>query len=124
MTSRQFLRVGGGVLFLLGVLGFVHVLGPTPETSIFGTTWWSDTGESWGHLILGIIALIGVYVFDADAQKSLATVLGTILVLVGLYSIFNGNFLGVSLENPADTILHLILGIWALIATRGREEVA
>ncbi len=121
MNSKQFLRVGGAVLVVLGVLGFARVLGPTPGASIFGVTWWSDNGESWGHLILGIAALIGAYAFDAEPQKSLATILGTILVLVGLYSIFNGNFLGVSLENPADTIVHLVIGIWALIATRGRE---
>ncbi len=124
MNSKKFLRVGGAVLIVLGVLGFVRVLGPTPEASIFGATWWSDNGESWGHLILGIVALIGAYAFDADPQKTLATILGTILVLVGLYGIFNGNFLGVSLENPADTIVHLVIGIWALIATRGRGEVA
>jgi hypothetical protein len=36
MNPRQFLIVGGAVLVLVGVLGFVGVIGPTPSDSIFG----------------------------------------------------------------------------------------
>ncbi|MBI2623653.1 MAG: hypothetical protein HYW65_03725 [Candidatus Liptonbacteria bacterium] len=122
MNPKQFLRIGGGVLVLVGILGFVNVLGPTPEASIFGAGWWFDNGENWAHLIIGIVALIAAYALSAEAQKPLVVVVGIVAVLVGLYSILVGeSFLGANLENPADSILHLVVGIWALIASRGRE---
>jgi len=58
MTPKQFLRVGGVVLIVVGILGFAGVLGPTADKSIFGANWWFDNGENWVHLILGIVAVI------------------------------------------------------------------
>jgi hypothetical protein len=34
-----------------------------------------------------------------------------------VYSIFEQQFLGSNLENPADTLLHLAVGAWALLAS-------
>jgi hypothetical protein len=31
--------------------------------------------------------------------------------------IFTEEFLGTNLENPADTLLHLMVGAWALLAS-------
>jgi uncharacterized protein YjeT (DUF2065 family) len=121
MNPKQFLRIGGVVLVVVGILGFVNVLGPTAEASMFGDAWWFDNGENWAHLIIGIIAFVAAYALGAEAQKPLVVAVGVIAVLVGLYSIVVGeNFLGANLENPADSILHLVVGIWALIAARGR----
>lgn len=116
MNPKQFLQIGGAVLVLIGILGFVGVLGPTSGDSIFGPTWWFDNGENGAHLVLGIVGLIAVFVLPAQLQKWLVLLLGVVGVLVGIYSIFQQNFLGANLENPADTLLHIIVGAWALWA--------
>jgi hypothetical protein len=120
MTPKQFLLVGGIVLVVVGILGFIGVTGPTPEQSIFGEAWWFDNGENWAHLIIGVVGVIAAYALSANLQKLLVMVLGIIGVLVGLYSLFNQSFLGSNLQNPADTLLHLVVGAWALYASMGK----
>lgn len=121
MTPKSFLLVGGIVLILVGILGF-FLIGPTAEGSIFGDAWWFDNGENWVHLILGIVALIGAFAFPMSLQKPVVMIVGIIALLVGLYSLFIGEgFLGANLENPADTILHIIVGLWALLSLKGKS---
>src|SRR5262245_19750190 len=117
-TPKGFLKVGGIILILVGILGMIGVIGPTADQSIFGSAWWFDGGENWAHLILGIVGLLAAYVLGAGAQRGLVMLLGIIGVLVGIYSIFNQSFLGANLENPADTLLHIVVGAWALMASR------
>ena len=71
MNPKQFLTIGGVVLVLLGILGFVNVIGPTSEVSIFGSAWWFDNAENWAHLILGIVALLAAFALPGTAQKPL-----------------------------------------------------
>lgn len=128
MNPKQFLLIGGAVLLLVGILGFVNVLGPTPDKSLFGEPWWFDKGENWAHSILGVVALLaGVALKDAQAQKWLVVVVGVVAVLVGLVGFFleatPPNFLGANLENPADNILHLVVGAWALFAGLRKTEM-
>ena len=118
MNPKQFLLLGGVVLVLVGVLGFVGVLGPTADASIFGSAWWFDSAENWAHLVLGIVALILAYATGLSLQRPVVMLLGIIGVLVGLYSFFGyPMLLGANLENPLDSILHLVVGIWALAAS-------
>lgn len=117
MNSKQFLQVGGVVLVLVALLGFVGVIGPTAGNSIFGAAWWFDNGENWAHLLFGIVALVASAALGMSAQKLLTQLVGALGVLVGLYSlVISTNFLGANLENPADSILHLAIGAWALWA--------
>ncbi len=117
-TPKGFLTVGGVVLVLVGILGFVGVTGPMPESSLFGSAWWFDNGENWAHLLLGVVALLAAYVLPMGAQRSLVMLLGVVGVLIGLYSaVYSTEFLGANLENPADTLLHLVVGAWALAAS-------
>jgi hypothetical protein len=125
LNSKQFLLIGGIVLVLVGILGFIGVIGPTAAASIFKGAWWFDNGENWAHLILGIVGLIAAFAFPAGIQKPLVILLGIVGVLVGLYSLFgNTNFLGANLENPADSILHLVVGAWALWAAFRKTPMA
>lgn len=121
MNPKQFLQIGGAVLILVGILGFAGVIGPLPENSIFGPTWWFDNGENWAHLVLGIVGILASLVLGASLQKPLVMLLGIVGVLIGIYSAFiSTTFLGANLENPADTLLHLVVGAWALWASMGK----
>ncbi len=58
MNPKQFLLLGGLILTLVGILGFVGVIGPSAANSLFGANWWFDNGENWAHLVLGLVALV------------------------------------------------------------------
>lgn len=123
MNPKQFLQIGGAVLVLVGILGFAGILGPGPGDSLFGEAWWFDNSENWAHLVLGVVGLFASFVLPAQLQRWLVLVLGVVGVLVGLYSLFvSESFLGANLENPADTILHLAVGAWALWAAFGGKK--
>lgn len=117
ITPKMFLQAGGIILVLVAVLGYIGVIGPTPDASIFGAGWYFDNVENIVHLVLGIVALVAVYVLPVSLHKPLVVLVGIVAVLAGLYSLFVGGTLGgANLENPADTILHLVVGAWALWA--------
>jgi len=122
MRSKQFLQIGGVILVVVGIIGFFGIIGPTAEKSIFGSSWYFDNGENWAHLLLGIVALIAAMAFPASAQKPLVMILGIIGILIGIYSFFSQTFLGSNLQNPADSILHLVIGAWALWASMSKGD--
>lgn len=118
LTPKGFLKLGGIVLILVGILGFAGIIGPMSENSIFGNFWWFDNAENWAHLILGIVGLVAAFVLPAGIQKMLVMVLGIVGIIVGVYSLLIAQKLGpANLENPADTVLHLVVGVWALVAS-------
>jgi hypothetical protein len=116
VNPKQFLQIGGAVLLLVGILGFVGVIGPTADDSIFGETWWFDNGENWAHTLLGIAGLLASFVFPAAAQRGLVFLLGVVGIFFGIYNLFTEDFLGTNLEQHADTLLHFVVGGWALLA--------
>lgn len=123
MNPKQFLQWGGVVLVLVALLGFFGVIGPTAEESLFGAGWWFDQSENWAHLLLGVVALLASVVLKgAGAQKGLVTLVGLLALAVGVIGFFlkgeAPNFLGANLENPADNVLHIVVGLWALLAAR------
>lgn len=117
MNSKQFLIVGGAILLLVGILGYIGVIGPTPEKSIFGAFWYFDNAENLAHTVLGVAGLVAAFAFPAMWQKWLVVLLGVLGLVVGVYSLLGYSMLlGANLENPADSILHLAVGAWALLA--------
>ncbi len=123
-TPKGFLQIGGIVLVLIAVLGYVGVIGPTPDASIFGAFWYFDNVENIVHLILGVVALAAVYALPMNLHKPLVVLVGIVAVLAGLYSLLVGNMLlGAGLENPADTALHLVVGAWALYAAYAKHSM-
>lgn len=123
MNSRQFLLIGGIILVVVGLLGFAGILGPTAERSIFGSMWWFDNAENVAHLVLGVVALL-LLAAPASLQRPVVIVVGALAVLVGLYNFASDQLLGANLENPADMVLHLVVGIWALFAGLRKGENA
>lgn len=119
MNPRQFLLIGGVVLVLVGILGFVGLIGPEASDSIFGRDWWFDNGENWAHTILGVVAVIAGFTLSPGAQRGLVIVVGVVGLFFGVYNLFSTDFLGTNLENPLDTILHFVVGGWALLSAFG-----
>jgi hypothetical protein len=116
MNSKQFLMWGGVVLLLVGILGFIGIIGPTPDKSIFGEFWWFDNGENWAHTILGVVAIVASMSLGVAMQKNLTLTVGLLALFFGLYNFFSTMFMGANLESPADLILHLAVAAWALWA--------
>lgn len=119
LNPKQFLLLGGAVLLLVGILGFVGVIGPTSQQSLFGKFWWFDNAENVAHTVLGVVALIAAFALPTTLQKPLVLAVGVLALLVGLYNVVTGEgvLLGANLENPADMVLHFVVGAWALFAT-------
>ena len=76
MNPKQFLVIGGIILLLVGILGFVGILGPTASDSIFGATWYFDNAENWAHAVLGIVALLLFAQFDLGHEGQGKDILG------------------------------------------------
>jgi len=124
MNPKQFLQIGGAVLVLVGVLGYVGVIGPTAEDSIFGETWWFDNGENLAHTVLGLAAVVAAFVLPAVAQRYLVIAVGVLGIAVAVYNIVSEELLGSNLETPLDLILHVVVGAWALFAAFNKRAVA
>ena len=121
LSLKGFFMMGGVILLLLGVVGFLGIFGPT-------TPLWLTDGENYAHVVLGAVALAALYV--PGLNTALAPYLKWIAVLVGVIALFFGvfGFVGVTadlppkmntfgvafLNNPIDNIIHLVVGAWAL----------
>lgn len=117
MNPKQFLLVGGIVLLLLGVLGYV-----LPGGQILGMDWYLTPGENIAHLVLGVVAVAAAFVLTAQLQKLLVVIVGVVAVFFGVYGFMVAsvpplNTFGLAnLETPYDNVLHLAVGAWAFYA--------
>ena len=125
-TPRGFLIVGGAVLLLLGLLGFVIL--KDPSLSFF----WLDSSENIAHVVLGLVALAAVFV--PGLKDSLAPYYRWLVILVGVIALFFGvygfllpaggpagsvpgpNTFGLANLELGDNLLHLIVAAWAFLA--------
>lgn len=128
-TPKGFLMIGGVVLVLLGIVGYLNIF---TEASV--PAFWLDTPENVAHIGLGVIALAAVYV--PGLNTALAPYYRWIVALVGVIGIFfavYGQFLAsgspntfgiANLESPLDNLLHLVVGVWALWAAYRPAQMA
>ena len=117
MNPKQFLLVGGIILLALGIVGFLGVFSDTKSA------FYLDQGENVAHTGLGVIAIAASFLLTgAMLQKWLVAVVGVTALFFAVYGFMVAgsappNTFGISnLESPADDILHLVVGIWALAA--------
>jgi hypothetical protein len=121
-TPKGFLTYGGAILLLLGIVGF---LGVFSESAV--PAFWLDSGENVAHTGLGIIALAIVFVPGLNTMfepyyRWIVILLGIVALFFAVYGFIVGgnaspNTFGLAnLESPADDILHLVVGVWALYA--------
>jgi hypothetical protein len=128
MNPKQFLTVGGAILLVLGIVGYLGVF------SAEGSVFWLDSGENIVHTVLGIVALAAVFV--PGLNSALEPYYKPIVILVGVISSFFGiygflvasqpvpNTFGVAnLESPVDNLLHLVVGAWALYAALRKQPM-
>lgn len=114
-----FLKVGGVILLVLGILGYL-----LPEGVLIKDVIWFDSGENIAHTVLGVIAIILGFTLPGGAAKVVTVLVGLVALFFGVIGFFlevpaEGvwNFYGLAnLENPADNVLHLVVAVWALVA--------
>ena len=120
-TPRGFLILGGLVLFLLGIVGFL---------SIFTSqTFFLTAGENLVHVALGAIALAAVFV--PGVNRTLEPYYRWMVILVGVLALFFGvygfllpagnppanlNTFGLANLEFVDNLIHLIVAAWAFVA--------
>lgn len=118
LSPTGFLKIGGAVLLALGLIGYTGV---TNGIEFFNL----DAGENLAHTVLGIVGLaVALGIKDTRVHKWLVIVLAVTGFAVGIWGLFlptgsfaKGNVFGVAnLENPADNLLHIVVGIWAILA--------
>ena len=116
MNPKQFLQIGGAILLVLGIVGYAGVFSDTK--SFF----YLDNGENVIHTILGVVAIGASFVLkDAMLQKWLVAAVGVFALVATAYGFAvagnaSPNVGFANLESPADDILHLVVGVWALAA--------
>jgi phosphoglycerol transferase MdoB-like AlkP superfamily enzyme len=125
LNPRGFLLVGGIVLVLVAVLGYMGLIGPTPEQSLFGSLWYFTDLENLAHLVFGIVALAAYYLLkDENLTKWLVILVGVVAALAVVLGFLAGtdspnvSLMGIpgNLENPMDTVLHIVVAVWAFYA--------
>jgi hypothetical protein len=121
-TPKGFLTYGGAILLLLGIVGYLGIFSQSSFPAFY-----LDSGENIAHTFLGIVALAIVFVPGLNAlvapyYRWIVILLGIVALFFAVYGFYVGgnaapNTFGVAnLESPADDILHLVVGAWALWA--------
>lgn len=123
-TSTGFLRYGGIVLLLVGVVGLIGLFNNVTFFTL-------DTGENYAHLALGIVGVaVGFGINNTGLHKLLTWALFVTALVFTVWGLFlpsggtlsgntwsSPNFYGLAnLESPADSILHLVVAAWAGLA--------
>jgi hypothetical protein len=127
-TPRGFLISGGIVLTVLGALGALGILSQS-----FAPGFWLDQYESIAYLVLGIFALLAVYLPRlnralAPWYRRIVQIYGVIALVAGLYGfatvgLASPNVGGLANFEPAEYVFHLVLATWAFSAGYYREAV-
>ncbi|MBV8695574.1 MAG: DUF4383 domain-containing protein [Chloroflexi bacterium] len=111
MSIQRLVTLVGGIIFILiGILGFFPVF--TPGGALLGL-FAVNAVHNIVHLLLGIIALIAVYLGMSQLYNKVIGIVYLLLAIIGfiLLPVGPGLLLGIVAINLADNFLHLVLGI-------------
>jgi hypothetical protein len=130
LTPTGFLRVGGAILLILGIVGYSGV---TNNIEAFQL----DAGENLVHTVLGVVGLaLGFGIRNIELHRYVVIallVLGAVATVWGIINpsgpFVNGAFTRpnagfTNLENPADTVLHAVVTVWILAVLFLRQPTA
>jgi hypothetical protein len=122
MNPKRFLRIGGGALITMGLLGTTGILGRISAASFFHP----PSRINWFHLAFGI--LISVVAARGRDRLRAGFALGGALVgmTIGLGGLLFGEraarrFDIPELADPSDHVAHLLVGLTALWGWLGRS---
>ena len=123
MVARTYAQVVGVVVILVGVVGLL--LGDNLLLGIFNI----DLVEDLVHLLTGgLLAYVGFGRTDDGAVRSVVGVLGVVYLLVGILGFIVPTLFGLIPTGYTifDNLLHLALGVLALVAAGvpGRSSAA
>ncbi|MBV9691091.1 MAG: DUF4383 domain-containing protein [Ktedonobacteraceae bacterium] len=109
MSIQRLVTLVGGIVFILiGILGFISPL--TPGGALLGL-FAVNAVHNIVHLLLGIIALIAVYIGMSQLYNRVIGIVYLLLAILGFILVpISGTLLLVSI-NLADNFLHLVFGI-------------
>lgn len=127
MNSRQFLLFGGALLILLGLLGVFGIIGfSSADPGVFGRWWYFTKIEGWVHAGIGLLLVISSVIPRAH-WRYIAIFFGVLSVLSGIYSLLGPvpegeQVFSMDLQNPGDTIFHLLVGSSGFIASKHKAQ--
>ena len=109
-TNRVVALIIGIVFTIIGILGLIF---DTTGGFLFGFQ--VDLVHNLVHLVTGILGLAAAY---TGWSRTFNQVFGIIYIIVGILGLFpalyfDNRLLGIMHVNPADNILHLVVGIVA-----------
>jgi bacteriorhodopsin len=115
MNPKQFLTIGGVIVLVYGLVGFI-----LPDTPLLGDRLLFTGAENVVHVLLGIAAVAAGYVLHPDWQRWVTATVGAVALvffLVGLV-VMSAPPLNLAPANVEviDTLVHLVVGTWGLWA--------
>ncbi len=117
MSTKFYLILAGAGAVGLGILGFVHILGPTPQDSVFGQQWWLNDTQNFLHLIIGISSICAGLFLPKLRQQGAVWLLGVISIIGAVVSLIFRHLLTVNLVEPVEEVLYFSvgnIGLWVL----------
>lgn len=123
MCPNEFAKIGRFLFLFLGILGVIHVMGPTATSSVFRADWWLDWNE-----ILIFFGLSAVLFFagrmQGEGRHILVIWIGWFFLIASVLGLRSGFILGVHVESPLEPIFFFVIGIWAHLSglCKDRDE--
>ena len=117
MTPKLFLKIAGGFLITIGILGLIGIFGKISSVGFFHPPYWIN----FVHLVIGIIALIASFKFNKKHQAMLVLIPAVLATTIGVLGLLFGPYVSniykiPELKDPSDHIAHLTVGLLAIWA--------
>ncbi|MDQ5941008.1 MAG: hypothetical protein QG632_734 [Candidatus Dependentiae bacterium] len=110
-TPNTFLKLGGVLLFILGIVGL---------SGLTQTKWEMSTIDSYLRLSLGLFMFIGGLTLSAKSQRTWTLVIGgATIVLIAAMAV--SHYIAQTPDFIEDMTLHIVLACWALSAGARRS---